>query len=457
MRRKIIFCEALNFNISSLEKYHIIKQYGLPMVICLVTASYPYDVALEDTFLKEEVEIMSNMFTSVYILPRNNQGSISNLPPHISVNNELAVCLMSLNKLSIRNVWFFLSNVCFSYDIYREIITKGLFPRQIKNIKWLVKYQLKRKLVARYILDWININGLCKENIIFYTFWLDDATHGICDAIAPFHQNMKVISRAHGFDIYEERTTPPYWPLRPFWFDKIDAIYADSNLGRNYLTNKYPQNKGKFHVSLMGVSDSGFISSPSSDDVLRIVSCSMLRKLKRIDLIITSLKRLSIEHPEIPVEWTHFGNDTPELRVSDLMGLIDSLGFANNIKINFPGYDSQRQLYDFYRSSPIDCFITVSESEGTPVSILEAINCGIPIIATAVGGIVDLVSEENGVLLPQNPTEDQISESLNNLYLIRNSGLIDGMKRASKERWASQYNSSVNYIEFFSNIQNKMF
>jgi colanic acid/amylovoran biosynthesis glycosyltransferase len=426
------------------------------MVICLVTASYPYDVALEDTFLKEEVEIMSNMFSDVYILPRNNQGSISNLPPLIRINNELAVRLMSLNKLSLWNAWFFLSNVFFSYDIYHEIFTKGLFPRQIKNIKWLVKYQLKRKLVARYISDWININGFHKEKIIFYTFWLDDATHGICDAIAPFHQNMKVVSRAHGFDIYEERTTPPYWPLRPFWFDKMDAIYTDSNLGRNYLITKYPQHKDKFHISLMGVSDSGFISSASSDDILRIVSCSMLRKLKRIDLIITSLKRLSIIYPEILVEWTHFGNDTPELRISDLMRLIDSLGFGKNIKINFPGYDSQRKLYDFYRSSPIDCFITVSESEGTPVSILEAINCGIPIIATAVGGIVDLVSEENGVLLPQNPTEDQILESINKLYLIRNSEQINSMKRASKERWSSQYNSSVNYNEFFNNIQKHM-
>lgn len=423
------------------------------MIICLVTASYPYEVALEDTFLKEEVEIMGGMFDAVYILPRNNQGSVRKVPPQITINSELATCLMSLNKLSIRNAWFFLSNVLLSYGIYREIITKGLFPGQIKNIKWLFSYQLKRKLVARYISNWIKINDLCKERIIFYTFWLDDATHGICDAIAPFHRNMKVISRAHGFDIYEERTTPPYWPLRPFWFDKIDAIYTDSNLGRNYLINKYPRYRDKFHISLMGVSDSGFISSASSDDVLRIVSCSMLRKLKRIDLIITSLKKLSIIHPEMQVEWTHFGNDTPELRVSDLMGLINSLDFTKNIKINFPGYDSQRKLYDFYRSTPIDCFITVSESEGTPVSILEAINCGIPIIATAVGGIVDLVSEENGFLLPQNPTEDQILESLNNLYLIRNSDQIKAMKLASKERWSSQFNSSVNYVKFFNNIQ----
>jgi glycosyltransferase involved in cell wall biosynthesis len=396
---------------------------------------------------------MSNIFSDAYIVPRNNSGSVDNIPPQLRLDNQLAVRLMSLKKLNLKNIWFIIFNVFLSNELYREIFHKRLFPWRLNNIKWLIKYQLKRKAVAQYISDWIKINNYFKENIIFYTFWLDEATHGICDAIAPFHQNMRVVSRAHGFDIYEERVNPPYWPLRPHWFDKVDAIYADSRLGRNYLANKYPQFKDRYDVALMGVPDSGFISSASSDEVFRMVSCSMLRKLKRVDLIVTSLKKFSLLHPEISVEWTHFGNDTSELSVSELMRLIDSLGFPDNIKISFPGYDSQEKLYDYYRSNAIDCFITVSESEGTPVSILEALNCGIPIIATPVGGVLDLVSKENGYLLPHNPTKCHVSRALQQLYSIRRTELIHAMKQAGKARWASRHNSSVNHVEFFKNIQ----
>jgi glycosyltransferase involved in cell wall biosynthesis len=423
------------------------------MIICLVTASYPYDVALEDTFLKEEVVIMSEMFAYAHIIPRNNSGSVSKLPTLLKLDGELADQLKSIKKLSVRNIFISLLIILFSTDFYLEIFRKRFFLKQIKNFKWLVSYQLKRTLAARFIHDWIVKNKYSDERIIFYTFWLDEATHGICDAIAPFSQNMKVISRAHGFDIYEERSDPPYWPLRSLLLSKIDAVFADSKNGCDYLENKYPKYTDKFHISLMGVPESGFIAADSRDNVLRIVSCSMVRKLKRIDLIMTSLRRFSLSHPEIPIKWTHFGDDTAELRISDLISLQESLGFDSNVKIDFPGYDTQDALYEFYRSNFIDCFITVSESEGTPISILEALNCGIPIIATAVGGLVDLVSEENGYLLPHTPSDEEVSEALFKVYSMRYSKKLEAMKRASKLRWHSQYNSSVNHVEFFKFIQ----
>jgi glycosyltransferase involved in cell wall biosynthesis len=49
----------------------------------------------------------------------------------------------------------------------------------------------------------------------------------------------------------------------------------------------------------------------------------------------------------------------------------------------------------------LDVFILPSISEGTSMTILEAMACGVPIIASAVGGNVDLVAEgENGYLFP---------------------------------------------------------
>lgn len=54
-------------------------------------------------------------------------------------------------------------------------------------------------------------------------------------------------------------------------------------------------------------------------------------------------------------------------------------------------------MVSFY--SAIDVFCLLSEKEGLPLSILESIACNTPVIATAVGGIPEIISKENGVLV----------------------------------------------------------
>jgi len=58
----------------------------------------------------------------------------------------------------------------------------------------------------------------------------------------------------------------------------------------------------------------------------------------------------------------------------------------------------------FYRS--LDIFCLPSCSEGTPLVIMEAMACGVPIVATDVGGVRSLVSDgEDGFLVPQKSPE----------------------------------------------------
>lgn len=58
-----------------------------------------------------------------------------------------------------------------------------------------------------------------------------------------------------------------------------------------------------------------------------------------------------------------------------------------NVAYNFVEYLNNEEVYTFYRNNRVDVFLNVSESEGVPVSIMEAMSCHIPTIAPDVGGM----------------------------------------------------------------------
>jgi glycosyltransferase involved in cell wall biosynthesis len=85
-------------------------------------------------------------------------------------------------------------------------------------------------------------------------------------------------------------------------------------------------------------------------------------------------------------------------RRPSLERLANQLGLAHRVTFHGSVYDISQAFRAF------DVFILSSRSEGTPVVLFEAMVAGIPVVATHVGGVVDVLPEGTALLVPsQNP------------------------------------------------------
>ncbi|RYG75219.1 glycosyltransferase family 1 protein [bacterium] len=85
------------------------------------------------------------------------------------------------------------------------------------------------------------------------------------------------------------------------------------------------------------------------------------------------------------------------------------------------------------------CFVLASQYEGLPISILEAMRAGLPIIATHVGGVGEQIErDQTGLLVPANDAA-ALEEALR--YLVRSPELRQRMGQAGRQKFENLFTS----------------
>ncbi|MEE9424021.1 MAG: glycosyltransferase family 4 protein [Methylococcales bacterium] len=124
--------------------------------------------------------------------------------------------------------------------------------------------------------------------------------------------------------------------------------------------------------------------------------------LKGVDLIIQSLAKLP-DYKLIVV-----GDGTEK---SKLQKLAANLHVSDRVR--FVGTLTQQQLVEYYTIA--DMLLLPSSREGCANVLLEALSCGTPVIATAVGGSPDIVADPSAGLLVQQRTADALTSAIQQL------------------------------------------
>lgn len=122
----------------------------------------------------------------------------------------------------------------------------------------------------------------------------------------------------------------------------------------------------------------------------------------------------------------------------NLVRLVDELGLSDAVEItgNIPNTE------DYYAVS--DVYVQCSHVEAMPISVLEAMAAGLPIVATDVGGLRDVV-KDNGVLVADND-EEALYQAILSIYKQdeeKNKAMCEESQRIvqdySSERMAQKY------------------
>ena len=120
-------------------------------------------------------------------------------------------------------------------------------------------------------------------------------------------------------------------------------------------------------------------------------------------------------------------------KVGEMLERAEELGAGESFK-HLGVYEGPEGRADFLRK--LDVLILPSHTEGTPNSIVEAMSQGIPVIATAVGGIPDMLGRDAGLLVPVDDAR-ALADAM--LRLAGDAGLRAAMGRAGRARYEATY------------------
>ncbi|MCW4051117.1 MAG: N-acetyl-alpha-D-glucosaminyl L-malate synthase BshA [Candidatus Bathyarchaeota archaeon] len=253
----------------------------------------------------------------------------------------------------------------------------------------------------------------------------------------------------HGSDVTILGSDPSYEPVNTFSVEAADAVTAVSK----FMADEAKQNLGISHeirVIPNFVDTEKF--SPASCEVIDVkkdtnpeivvTHVSNFRPVKRIQDLIYAMCIITKDLPNAKLILIGDGPDRHKVE-----RLIDRMDLRKNISLT--GYRSD--VPELMRCA--DALVLCSETESAPLTILEAMSTGLPVVATKVGGVPEIVQDgKNGYLVPVKHPEEIAARLLD---LASDRGKTAKMSENARKTVLEKYSTNKvvkQYMDVYNSI-----
>ena len=395
--------------------------------IVLLTTGFPYGTG--ENFISAELEALPED-VELEVVPFMFRGTdeARAIPKEIAVINDCRVAQTKLNKLAyaVRG----LMNKDFWAEIKkRDDVTRKRFL-QILGF-YARSLELYSKLKKRYV------DELRNKSVTFYSYWLLEGAY--VAALLQKEYNVKAYSRAHRVDVWDGMSTYGIVPSRNATLRTITSVFVCSQDGQIYLKCKNPQYADKFCVSYLGTQDYGWTPGDNREKEFVIVSCARIEPVKRVELLAEALKNIK----DKKIHWVHFGDGSCRKKVEESINEL-----PGNVRVSLMGTTQHDDVMAYYCQNAVNLFVNTSSSEGLPVSIMEAISFGVPVIATDVGGTREIVNTDTGRLISADFSPEDLAAHISD-YIKKDSATYCTDREMVRKFWENNFAAKANYDSFY--------
>jgi phosphatidylinositol alpha-1,6-mannosyltransferase len=161
-----------------------------------------------------------------------------------------------------------------------------------------------------------------------------------------------------------------------------------------------------------------------------------------VDILIKALKSLPADIKLLIV------GDGPLRRSLELQ----ATSYQLQARISFCGFIPQKEIPDYLASA--DVFARLSRSEGQGISFLEAFAAGLPVVATAVGGITDFLRDKETGLFAENENPEDAARKI--LILLRDEAIRQKVIENARKLVAEKYDWDKLVVRIKSEVFDKI-
>lgn len=241
--------------------------------------------------------------------------------------------------------------------------------------------------------------------------------------------NLPVVLHLHGsgYDGYFAKLDRRRQTLIRTLFNEVAAVVALSEYWRNVLVNQIGVTASRVHVIENGVPSATASHRPLVGTPPTILFMGEVGERKGVDVLLNAAAAL--DSKDLPFSLVIGGNGD----LQTAQALVRSLNIEE--RVTFLGWLGEDQVRTQLQHA--DVFVLPSRAENQPLSILEAMAHGLPVVSTRVGAIPEQVVDGSTGLLVEPGDAAQLAAALESL--IVDDARRTAMGAAGADRFARRF------------------